>query len=185
MILFLVLTYISVVLSLGLAYYYRNRQFRFFFILSGLNDLISTILWNLHLSNSSQNFWIPINFLLLFSAHEDFFLKWKKFILGGLILVIGLNFFSTTQIQHYFVLIINLYLLLVFLKFFASNVITSNKISLFYFLLVLYEIHVVINFLALIRNLQLGIHIYYIGLIAQIIIKSILLLMYKRVDKVS
>lgn len=178
----ILLPWIGVIASLTLAYYYRDRKFRLFFILSGLSDLISGLLW-LIFSMSSQDFWIPILYLTVFSVNEIFLLNYRKIVLAGFIFVLILNYFATTQVQYYIVLLGNFYLLFIFLRYFAREIISSNNISVFYFLLVLYEVIIVLNFTALVRNIQLGLNVYYIGIIIQIIIKVYLIIIHKRIDK--
>lgn len=178
------LPYIGIIISLTLAYYYRDRKFRLFFILSGLSDLISGVLW-LIFFKSSQDFWIPILYLTVFSVHEKFLLNHGKTVLVGFIFVLVLNYFTTTQVQYYVVLFGNFYLLFIFLRYFTRDIISSNNISVFYFLLVLYEVIIVLNFTALVRNIQLGLNVYYIGIIIQILIKVYLIFIHKKIDKAT
>ena len=143
---FELITYLSILLSLLVAYLYRKHQFKFFFLLSALNDFIGFLLW-IVLRKSGQDFWIPVSYLLLFSINAKFYKKFRNYIWLGFIFILIVNYFSTTIFQYYFILVSNIILFFIFARYFIREFLSTNKMSYFYFALVLYEILIILNFI--------------------------------------
>jgi hypothetical protein len=173
--LYLFLAYTSIFITVLVAFFYRQNKMNFFFILLAINDIIG-IIASSFFSLSGQIFWIPINYLLLFSIHKQLWEKLKWLIILGIIPVIILNYFSSAQHQHYIVLFVNLFLISVFIKRFITGIISQNQISLFYFGLILLESIVIFNFVALLKDIKFGLNVYFAGLIGMIIIKIFLII---------
>jgi len=171
---FKILTYLLTILSILLVFAYWKNNLKFFFLFSAINDISGFLLW-IVFSMSAQTLWIPINYLLLFSIHRQFLEKMKWFIILGIIPVLILNYFSSAQHQHYFVLLVNLFLISVFIKRFITEIISKNQISLFYFGLILLESIVLFNFVALLKDIKFGLDVYFAGLIGMILIKIFLI----------
>lgn len=179
-----IVPYIAILLNVCIAYVYRKSSYNYFFFLLALNDLISLVLWNLF-NISSQAFWIPLNYLLVFSIHKRFRNKWKIWVLIGLFPILILNYHSNTSIQHYFILIVNFALLFMFLRLFSRKIFSFNELNLFYLILIFYESLVIIRFIAIIADVDLGVNVFYVGVIIQILISIALLIIRKSVKSLE
>lgn len=171
-------THISTILTIILAFVYWKSSFRYFFLIHALTDASSLILWQVF-SMSSQTLWIPLDYLLVFSLSKDFLAKNKHWILGGLIPILFLNFYSTTTIQHYFSLITSVIIMFVFLRYFVIELVNNNRLSMF-FILMLFDVALtIVKFIAILRELEVGINVYYTGVFIQIFIAIVLILIRK------
>jgi hypothetical protein len=125
---------------------------------------------------SAQMVWLPVNYLLLFSLNKQFLKKHKYWILGGLAAVVIINFYFTNTQQHYYVLITHVFLLFLFIRLLVTEIYKSNIVSIFYVVIIFYETLIILRFFPMILNLELGVNIFYVGIIFQILISIVLII---------
>lgn len=167
-----------VILDFTVAVVYRKHPYNFFFLLLALNNILGIFLWYAF-SLSGQAIWIPICYLLLLSTNLKFSLQWKWFAFIGFIIVMIINYFSNTIIQHYIALLTNLVLFFIFFRLFVKELFSNSEINFFFLMLVLYETIMIFNFVAIIKEVEIGIYIYHAGMIFQLLLKILLISLYK------
>lgn len=160
----------------------RSKHF-YFFLFLGVSDLIAGILW-FGFNVSSQTFWIPFFYLIVFSISKDYFIKNIKNILLGFIIILILNFYSTTYIQYIFVLLANIIILTIFARYLYWEFIQNDKISLFYMIMTFYGLFSLSKSILLVSNIKLGMNAYFVGTILQIVI-GLYLIFVRRDVKIS
>ncbi|MFZ1288470.1 MAG: hypothetical protein WAR79_00145 [Melioribacteraceae bacterium] len=173
---FEILQYLSLITILIAAFKYRSSSLSIFFGLLALNDIIGFVLWTFF-SISGQSSWIPIFYLILFSTNKSFIKKWKIYILFGLILILLLNQYSTVKIQQYFVLMINVIIMFLFLRLLITEFVQKDEFRILYLILTLYQLLIIFNLMAFIRDLKIGLDIYFAGIIGIILIHIFLIVL--------
>lgn len=168
----------SIAIFILVAIYYWKGQYKYFFLFNSISDIISVILWEVF-KLSSQSLWIPFNYLLLFSVDKNIFISKRYLIILGLISILFLNYFSTTFIQYVFVLVIHIILLFIFTRYFYKKYLSSNKLDLFYILMIIFEMNIIIRLLAIIREVNLGVNVFYASMIIQMLIGIFLIIIRK------
>jgi hypothetical protein len=165
-----VLQLLTISVTILNAVYFWRSKLRFYFLFLALMDFLSFILW-FFLPIVPQYIWVPLTYLLLFSLYEDFFKKFIIYILLGLVPVLIINHNLSTTEQHYFVMSVNIILLFLFIKEFMREFLNLNRIDLVYGGIILYQSIIVLNFIAIIRDIQFGATIYFAGMIAILLVK--------------
>lgn len=169
---------ISTILFILIAFYYWRSIHKFYFLLISFSDIISVIMMAIF-SFSAQSLWIPIDYLLLFSVDKNVLVKWKYYILIGLLPTLTLNYYSTSYMQYIFGLTVNIILLFIFLRYFIKKYYRSGDLDLFYIAMILFEINIIVRLLAIIKGVELGVNIFFAALIMQIIIGIFLIIIRK------
>ena len=160
----------------------KSKHF-YFFLFLGLNDFVGILLWY-GFNLSAQTLWIPSFYLIVFSISKDYFLQKIKNILLGFIIILILNFYSTTFIQYIFVLLANIIILTIFARYLYWEFIQNDKISLFYMVMTFYGLFSLSKSILLVSNIMLGINAYFVGTILQIVI-GLYLIFVRRDVKIS
>jgi hypothetical protein len=173
-----VLTGLIVIFDLTIAAVYRKHPYNIFFFLLASNNILGIFLWYAF-SLSGQTIWIPICYLLMLSTNMKLSLQWKWVAFIGFIIVLILNYFSNTTIQHYVALLTNIVLFFTFFKLFVKKIFSNSEINFFFLILVLSETIMIINFIAIIKEVEIGIYIYHAGMIFQLLLKILLVILYK------
>jgi len=169
---------LSIIVFILVVFCYWKSRHKYFFLVNSLSDIISTASW-LIFNFSSQTLWIPLNYLLLFSVDKNIFISKRYLFIFGLIPMLFLNYFSTTFIQYVFVLVIHIILLFIFTRYFYNKYLNDNKLDLFYISMIIFEINIIIRLLAIIREVNLGVNIFYASMIIQILIGIFLIIIRK------
>lgn len=154
--------------------HYKSKHFWFFLFL-GLNDVASGILW-FGFGLSSQTLWIPFYYLIVLSIDKEFLFNNWKIIVFGFILVLVLNYYSTTFIQNGFVLISHTIILTLFIKYLFWGFVENNVISLFYVVMTFYGMFSVYKFVLMLNSVHHELSIYFVTTIIQIIIGMYLII---------
>lgn len=172
-------TSLTTIFDSVVAIVYRKHAYNIFFFLLALNNILGIILWYAF-NLSGQTLWIPMCYLILISTNIKFSLKFKWFVLIGFLLVIVLNLFSTTIEQHYIALLLNFILFLIFVRLFVKEILLNGELNYFYLILVLHQVLMINNFVAVIRELNIGAYVYYAGLIFELFLKILLIVIHKK-----
>ena len=168
------LAYTSVILNVLIAYLYKDSKFKYFFIFLALSDVISSILW-IFFNISSQTLWLPFDYLIVMSIHQKWFIRFKYPIILGLFPILVGNIFTNTLSQHFLSLLAALIIFFLFLKMFVTSMIRLSKINIFFFCIIFNQLISSLNFVAFLNDITLGMNIYFVGIISQIIIKFLLI----------
>jgi len=160
----------------------KSKHF-IFFLLMGFNDFSSFFLWHLF-SISSQTFWVPVSYLIVFSISKDFFIKKIRLVLLGFFIILIANFYSSADIQNVILLLFDVVVLIIFTRYLFWEYIISDKISLFYTVMTIYCLLTVFKTILMISNMFLGLNSYYVGTILQIVI-GLYLIFVRRDVKIS
>ncbi|PIQ08109.1 MAG: hypothetical protein COW71_13540 [Ignavibacteriales bacterium CG18_big_fil_WC_8_21_14_2_50_31_20] len=162
-------------------FFIRKSKHFLFFLFAGLSDSLGLTLWySYHLS--SQAIWIPLFYLMVLGIDKPFFLKNIKVILTGLILILIINYYSTTYNQYLFTLIINLIITIVFARYFYWEFIKNTKFSLFYLAMTFYGFLSLYKSVLMVSNINLGLNAYYVDTIIQIFIGLFLIFIRKDIS---
>lgn len=157
----------------------RSKHF-YFFLFLGLNDLIGLFLW-CGFGLSSQTFWIPVLYLTTVSIDRNFLAKNLMRIFIGFILMLILNYYSTTYSQYIFSLLSDIIILIVFARYLFWEFIQNDKITLFYMVMTFYGLFSLSKSILLLSNIKLGINAYFVGTILEIVIGLFLIFMRRDV----
>ena len=176
-----ILSYLATILGVIIAVVYWKTNYSYFFSFQALSDLASFVLWTFF-SLSSQTLWIPIHYLIASSVDKKFFVSNWKYILVGLVAVLIFNFFTTNVIQQYSVLATSFIVLFVFLRWFVMYYFNSDRINIFFLILIFHETIKVIKFLAILNDIDVGLNIYFAGVLIQIIVGVILVIIKNKVS---
>ncbi len=171
---FEILRYLSVFIGLLVACYYWKNKYRYFFTILAVNDIVSLLLWVLF-SFSGQIFWIPFTYLLIFTIWEIPSKQKYLFVLLGLFPILLINYYSTNLFQQYFVIVSHIIILFLFIRKFIFIIFDKGIVNLFYIFIIIYEVVIILNFIAILSKIQVGINVYYVGMIIQIIVRMVLI----------
>lgn len=170
-----IITFISIFFSILLAFLYRKHILRLYVLLQALDETSGILIW-LILNKSGQSLWIPIDYLMIFSVFQLQFTDYAKIYLWGIFPILIVNYFSTTQIQQYFCIIAHCIILFLFFRILIKKIIHTEKLDLLYSALIISHVIVIINLISIIRDVKIGIEIYFAGIIADILIKIFLII---------
>jgi len=134
-----------------------------------LTDAIGIILWSVF-SVSSQVIWMPFHYLVMVMLFKDHFFKWMKHYLAGFVLIYILNYLVLDHHQVFFVFVVHLIIFSLFTKQFIGAFYQDNAFSIFYFLLIFYEVITIFKVLAFMRDITVGIEVFFVGTLVQIFI---------------
>lgn len=170
----------TVVWTLVPVFYRKHRHFYFFFFLI-MNDLVGRLL-NAFIPVPKQMAWLTFNYFMLISFNKDHLNRYWKYYLFGIIpiIIVSYNISSSQQIQILF--FIHIIIFLIFIKYFLSHFFSQNEIDLFYFMMIFYELITLFKFLAFLREITVGIEVFYVGNIIQIFIGILLIIMQLRLS---
>lgn len=173
---------VSVFIWTILPLFYRSHENFFYFLFLGLNDFLS---YTFYISSlwSSQILTIPFHYLIIVFFYRKDFAN-KKWLLLGLIPSIYAAFNVTHYAQNITILIFHIIFFFMFLKPFITAYFYSNKIEIFYMVLLFYELINIFKLFAFIKDISSGIEVYYVGTIIQISI-GIFLIFYSFRKKVE
>jgi len=171
-----IIVYTSILIWVLLPFFYRNHQNFYFFLILALIDGIGFVLWNVF-GISSQFIWMPFNFLLLVMIFPNHFFRYKLIYLIGFLLIFTLTFFISSPIQVFFCLVVHLVIFLLFAKEFLAEFYLNNSFSIFYLLLLFYEIIMIFKLLAFMRELSVGLDVFYVGTLVQAIVGILLIIL--------
>ncbi|MDX1701819.1 MAG: hypothetical protein R3250_14430, partial [Melioribacteraceae bacterium] len=99
---------------------------------------------------------------------------------GGLVPLLIFNYYTSNVIQQYFILGTNAIILFVFLRWFMINYFTSDLINQFFLTMVFLQAIIIIKLLALIKDLGIGVNVFFAGVSIQILIGIFLIVIRKK-----
>lgn len=156
-------------------FFYQSKHFWFFLFL-GVNDVIASLFW-FGFGLSSQTLWVPVYYLIVLSIDEEFFFNKRKKIIFGFLVVLIFNYYSTTFIQSGFVLIAQIIIFTIFVRYLYWAYIKENKKNFFYAVMTFYSLFSVYKSVLTVGNINTGLNDYFVGIIIQIFIGLILIFM--------
>ena len=148
---------------------YKRRLFLFFLILAIMDPIAISIVTLFH--TSSYSIYIPLLVLSIFSLFEVKTIK-NNIYLFILILVASIicSCFGSTNLLIIYLMLLNLVIFIIFLKFALIELSKEEHINLFYFMLCVYQISLLLRYMLMIINIRTGLIFFYISLFFEVLI---------------
>ena len=165
-------TYLSILIWLIVPFrQYKSYFFRYFVILA-LVDILTLVYFSLQIETRFDPY-VPFTFLLLFAIFDNKTLKKYALIISSIFLIIIV--FPTIsqhhkQINYYLFFIIHLLIFIRFIYLFVVYQINFSAINWVRFLLVVYEVTILIKFSSILIPLMDAITYFYVTTLLEIIL---------------
>jgi len=163
-----VIVYISTFFWLFPPFRQFKGRFFYYFLILGLSDPVNLI--SLTLIGIPHHFIHSIAGLLLLYSFDS--IKYvKKYLIANVIFILAF-FLFIFLLDNLLYLILTLHLLILyrFLRLSLLNTYSKSELNIFLFMLVFYEISVVVNLIVFISKSNLGVVFYYLTLSFQILV---------------
>lgn len=133
---------------------------------------------------SPQIHWLFFHYLALVMLFRDKFFEKKNLYLSGLVPIIIMTFVFDRDIHVFLCFVIHLLIFLLFTKEFIIHYFEKNIFDIFYLLILFYETLNIFKLLAFMREIIVGIEIYYVATLVQIFIGILLIFIQIRSNRV-
>lgn len=129
---------------------YKSKYFSFFLVLS-LGDPATMLLYSTGLLPSGGVHFFILS-IFMFLSYDNFAPVRKKKLLEFLVVLLCIVLFFLTKNANYGVLLLNFALLILFLKDAILHTAKYYEINFFYFVLVLYELSLILKFISIVSS---------------------------------